>query len=31
TVVTDDEQPDVEAAVGETTAVIDGTLLPCWS
>ncbi|MHC2185824.1 hypothetical protein ACVLV4_001467 [Rathayibacter agropyri] len=31
TVVVDDEQPDVEAALGDTTAVIDGTLLPCWS
>ncbi|PPG67732.1 transposase [Rathayibacter rathayi] len=30
-VVTDDEQPDVKAVLGETTAVIDGTLLPCWS
>lgn len=30
-VVTEDEQPDVAAALGATTAVIDGTLLPCWS
>ncbi|PPF25285.1 transposase family protein [Rathayibacter rathayi] len=30
-VVIDDEQPDVEAALRGTTAVIDGTLLPCWS
>ncbi|PPG07865.1 hypothetical protein C5C20_15875 [Rathayibacter rathayi] len=30
-VVTDDEPPDVKAALGETTAVIDGILLPCWS
>ncbi|AZZ54916.1 transposase [Rathayibacter iranicus] len=30
-VVVDDEQPDVEAALRGTTAVIDGTLLPCWS
>ncbi|AND17800.1 transposase [Rathayibacter tritici] len=30
-VVVDDEPPDVDAALRETTAVIDGTLLPCWS
>ncbi|KZX21790.1 DDE superfamily endonuclease [Rathayibacter tanaceti] len=30
-VVTDDEQADVAAALGGTAAVIDGTLLPCWS
>ncbi|WP_181026643.1 transposase family protein [Rathayibacter rathayi] len=30
-VVIDGEQPDVEAALRGTTAVIDGTLLPCWS
>lgn len=30
-VVTEDEQPDVAAALGATAAVIDGTLLPCWS
>ncbi|NRD09628.1 transposase family protein [Rathayibacter agropyri] len=30
-VVADDEQPHVKAALDETTAVIDGTLLLCWS